>query len=62
MIPENSDTRESYVTRQAENHLELAKCHHAIGNDLSMWIQLLTWAQAEEVYGEHWDKVHRGTA
>ena len=56
------DTRESYVTRQAEWHLELAKRHHELGNDLSMWLQLLTWAQAEEIYGEHWDRVHRRAA
>ena len=59
MIPENSDTRESYVTRQAEDHLELAKCHHAFGGDATMWIQLLFWAMAEEIYGEHWDNIHR---
>ena len=58
----NVDTRESYVTRQAEGHLELAKRHHELGNDLSMWLQLLTWAQAEEIYGEHWDRVHRRAA
>ena len=58
----NTDTRESYITRQAESHLELAKRHHELGNSLSRWLQLLTWAQAEEIYGEHWDRMHRRTA
>jgi two-component sensor histidine kinase len=39
------------------NHLAMAETHHDLGNNLSMWQSLLTWVQAEEIYGEHWDKL-----
>jgi hypothetical protein len=57
MIPCNSDTRESYVWRHSEKHLEVARLHHALGHERSMWIQLLTWAMADDIYGTHWDKL-----
>ena len=54
-IPHLDETRKRYIERSGENHLEAAKRHCELGNDLSMWIQLFTWAQREEIYGEHWD-------
>lgn len=51
----NDDTRRSYIERQKENQLEAAKWHHELGNELSMWLFLFTWAQCEEIYGTHWD-------
>jgi hypothetical protein len=39
------------------NHLAMAETHYDLGNKLSMWQQLLTWVQAEEIYGNHWDKI-----
>ena len=54
-VPYNNDTRESYVQRMAENHIAVAKRHHELGQDRSMWIQLFTWAMCEDIYGEHWD-------
>ena len=59
-VPYNNDTREAYVLRNSENHLEVAKLHHKLGHDKSMWIQLFTWAMREEIYGEHWDKINQG--
>lgn len=54
----NDDTRESYIERQKEGQLWVAKRHHELGNNLSMWQALFTWAMCEDVYGEHWDKHH----
>lgn len=57
-VPYNTDTRESYVSRRAQNHLDIAESLYWVGNcEHSMWVQLFTWAQAEEIYGEHWDKI-----
>ena len=58
-VPYNTDTRETYVKRMEANHLamEINETHYDLGNSLSMWQQLLTWVQAEEIYGEHWDKL-----
>ena len=57
MIPYNTDTRWSYIDRMKANHLAAAETHYNLGNNLSMWQQLFTWAQAEEIYGNHWDKL-----
>ena len=57
MIPYNNDTRESYIKRCTANHLVLAETYCNGGYERSMWIQLLTWVQAEEIYGDHWDKL-----
>jgi len=57
LTPYNTDTRESYVDRMKANHLAMAETHYDLGNKLSMWQQLLTWVQAEEIYGNHWDKI-----
>lgn len=52
----NDDTRQSYIDHQKENQIEAAKRHHQLGNELSMWLSLFTWAQCDEIYGEHWDQ------
>lgn len=57
MIPYNTDTRDSYVDRMKANHLAIAEIHYNLDSKLSMWQQLLTWVQAEEIYGNHWDKI-----
>jgi hypothetical protein len=54
-IPYNDDTRETYLQRIKENHLHWAKKHCELGNDFSMWQQLFTWVQVEEIYGGHWE-------
>ena len=55
----NDDTRKSYVDRSGENHLEVAKRHHELRNDTAMWVQLLTWAMREDIYGTHWDNLEQ---
>lgn len=57
-VPYNDDTRETYVQRNADTHLEIAKKHHDLGQDSSSWLQLMYWAMAEDIYGEHWDKLN----
>lgn len=57
MIPYNTDSRESYINRQAVNHLVVAKMHHELGNKHAMWLQLFNWAMSEDFYGQHWDKL-----
>ena len=58
-VPYNDDTREAYLARWQARHLFLAMTHHALGHERSMWIQLFTWALADEIYGEHWDYLQR---
>jgi len=58
-VPYLADTRQSYVQRMADNHLHVAMTHHKIGNNRSMWLALINYAMAEEIYGEHWDYVNR---
>ena len=53
MIPYNTDTRESYVKRMQDGYLHIAMTHHEIGNNRSMWLALLYYAMAEDLYGEH---------
>jgi hypothetical protein len=43
----------------ADNHLHVAMTHHKIGNNRSMWLQMLYYAMAEDVYGTHWDDLKR---
>jgi hypothetical protein len=57
--PYNDDTRQSYVNRWADQHLHIAEAHHGLGNETSMWLALINYAMAEEIYGEHWDYVNR---
>jgi len=56
-VPFNTDTRETYVNRQAAEHLHRAEMHHWLGNSASSWIQLFYYAMVEDIYGEHWDKI-----
>ena len=56
-VPYNSDTRETYVKRMEENHLAQAEKYYDLGITLSMWQHLLYYAMAEDIYGEHWDKL-----
>jgi len=58
-VPYLADTKQSYVQLMADNHLHIAEVHHKIGNNRSMWLSLLYYAMAEDVYGEHWDYVNR---
>lgn len=57
-VPYYNEAREAYVARHAEQHLIVAGMHYALGQHRSMWIQLFTWAMCEDIYGEHWDKIH----
>lgn len=59
MIPERNETRAHFINRMKERHLEVAEVHHRIGNKRSMWLSLLYWAMAEEVYGDHWRLVNK---
>jgi hypothetical protein len=54
-VPYNDDTRESYVERMKAHYLEWAERHHDLGLGRSMWLDLFTWVQCEEIYGGHWD-------
>lgn len=56
-VPYNDDTRESYIERMKTNCLDMAETLHTLRNELSMWQQLFTWVQCEEIYGSHWDKI-----
>lgn len=60
-VPLNDDTRESYVNRMKINHLAMAELHYYLDHKRSMWQQLFTWVQAEEIYGNHWDKLEKNT-
>jgi hypothetical protein len=57
MIPDNNDTRESYIELMKATYLDIAERHHNLGNNLSMWQHLFTWAMCEELYGDHWDSL-----
>lgn len=56
-VPHLHDTELSYVARWKESHMYWAKRQYEIGNEQSMWIQLFTWAMANDIYGEHWKSV-----
>lgn len=57
-VPLNTDTRESYVNRRAAGHLHVAETHYKLRNSTASWIQLFYYAMAEDIYGEHWDKLN----
>jgi hypothetical protein len=59
MIPYNKDTRETYIQRMADNNLHAATFYHKHGINLSMWVALLYYAMAEDLYGEHWDSLQK---
>ena len=56
--PLNTDTRESYVNRQAAEHLHWAEVHHRLGHQRSSWLALFYYAMTDDVYGTHWDKLN----
>ncbi len=58
-VPYNGEAREAYVLKWTEHHLHVAEAHHALGNEVSMWLSLINYAMAEEIYGGHWDYVSR---
>ena len=55
--PYENETREAFTQRMTDGHLDVAKVHFALGYDRSVWEHLLSYAMAEDVYGEHWDKL-----
>ena len=57
-IPYNDDTRESYVRRQAAEHLHWAEVHHRLGHQRSSWLAMFYYAMVEDIYGKHWDKLN----
>ncbi len=59
MIPYKSDTRETYIQRMKENYLHIANIQYELNNNTSMWLALLYYAIAEDLYGEHWDDLER---
>ena len=59
MTPYNNETREDYIKRSKARHLHVAELHHYLEHQISMWIQLLTWVQADDIYGEHWDCLNK---
>lgn len=56
-VPLNTDTRETYVGRQAAEHMYWAEVHYRLGHDRSVWLQLFNHVLAEEIYGTHWDNL-----
>jgi len=58
-VPYLDEARQAYIDRWAKNHLDIAEAHHDLGNDKSMWLSLINYAMAEEIYGEHWDFVNK---
>lgn len=59
MIPYKSDTRETYIQRMKDGYLHVANVHYELNNNRSMWLALLYYAMAEDLYGEHWDDLKR---
>ena len=60
-IPYNNDTKETYVQRMKDTHLGIAKTYYKLGYNTSMWLSLMYFAMAEDLYGEHWDYLQRRT-
>ena len=59
MIPYNTDTRESYIQRVKDGYLHIANLHYELNHDQPVWLALLYYAMAEDLYGEHWDYLQR---
>ena len=59
MIPYNTDTRESYIQRVKDGYLHIANLHYELNHDQPVWLALLYYAMAEDLYGEHWDYLKR---
>lgn len=58
-VPYNDDTRQSYVQRMKDGYLHIAHVHHELKQERSMWLALLYYAMAQDLYGEHWDYLQR---
>lgn len=58
-VPYQDEATQSYVDRWANHHLNIAEAHYGLGNDKSMWLSLINYAMAEEIYGEHWDFLNK---
>ena len=59
MTPYNTDTRESYIQRVKDGYLHIANLHYELNHDQPVWLALLYYAMAEDLYGEHWDYLQR---
>jgi len=57
MTPYNNETKQEYIKRHKASHLLMAEMYNYLGYEHSIWINLLEWVQADEIYGDHWDKV-----
>lgn len=57
----NDDTRETYIQGMKDKHEFVARVHYELGNNMAMWLALLHYAMAEDLYGEHWDNLQRRT-
>ena len=57
MIPYPNESRQEYIDRNKVKHLILAESHCDRGSNFSCFMQLFTWVQADEIYGEWWDFV-----
>jgi hypothetical protein len=51
------NTKEDFICRKKIEHFAFAKLQHKFDNEVSMWIHLLLWAQAQDFYGDQWDRV-----
>jgi hypothetical protein len=60
MTPRINETRKEYVARCKANHLAASEMYPK--DNQSMWLQLLYYAMAEDIYGEHWDNLHKEKA
>lgn len=58
-VPYNDDTRQSYIKRMEEGYVHIAHVHYELKQERSMWLALLYYAMAEDLYGEHWDYLQR---
>jgi hypothetical protein len=54
-VPYNNDTRETYIQRMKDGFLHIAHSYYELKQENSMWLALLYYAIAEDLYGEHWD-------
>ena len=51
------DTKEATIEEGRTLHLKIAELiYDKFGDCRSMWIQLLSWVDAEDIYGEKWDE------
>ena len=60
-VPYNDDTRETYIQRMKDGYLHIAHVHHELNHNQPMWLALLYYAIADDLYGEHWDNLQRRT-